>query len=99
MLYCVLSFVGLRWNSFYFSIHLLDFVMNFKLLRTVMKSVLHNGKQVGGCGQWVWPMVEPENDFTFMCLFLFVYVFVAGHDGAHDVRGDLYLHGHCLQLL
>lgn len=46
ILYCGLSFLGLRQNSFYFSIHLLDFVMNFKLLRTVLYSVLHNGKQV-----------------------------------------------------
>lgn len=46
MLYCGLSFIGLRWNYFFFSIHLLDFVMNFKLLRTVLRSVLHNGKQV-----------------------------------------------------
>ena len=44
--YCGLSFLGLRSNSFYFSIHLLDLVMNFKLLRTVLYSVLHNGKQV-----------------------------------------------------
>ena len=45
-LYCGLSFLGLHQNSFYFSIHLLDLVMNFKLLRTVLYSVLHNGKQV-----------------------------------------------------
>ncbi len=45
--YCLLSFMGLQWNSFYYSIHLLDLVMNFKLLRTVLRSVLHNGKQVG----------------------------------------------------
>ncbi|CAI8034630.1 Ryanodine receptor 2 [Geodia barretti] len=44
--YCGLSFLGLRSNSFYFSIHLLDLVMNFKLLRTVLYSVLHNGKQL-----------------------------------------------------
>ena len=46
LLYCALSFCGLRWNSFYFSLHLLDLVMNFKLLRTVLRSVLHNGKQL-----------------------------------------------------
>ncbi len=63
MLYCLLSFIGLRWNSFFFSIHLLDFVAHFKLLKTVLRSVLHNWKQVGvaccwGCGLskwWVWP--------------------------------------------
>ena len=49
ILYCSLSFMGLRWNSFYFSIHLLDLVMSFKVLQTVLRSVLHNGKQV--CGQ------------------------------------------------
>ena len=46
MLYCALSFIGLRWNSFYFSIHLVDFAANFKLLRTVLRSVIHNSKQV-----------------------------------------------------
>ena len=46
LLYCALSFCGLRWNAFYFSLHLIDLVMNFKLLRTVLRSVLHNGKQL-----------------------------------------------------
>lgn len=46
ILYCGLSFMGLHWNSFYFSIHLLDLVMSFKVLQTVLRSVLHNGKQL-----------------------------------------------------
>lgn len=46
ILYCGLSFVGLHLNYFYFSVHLLDLVMNFKLLKHVLASVLHNYKQV-----------------------------------------------------
>ena len=44
--YCALSFIGLQWNIFYFSIHLLDLITYFKRLKTVIRSVLHNGRQL-----------------------------------------------------
>ncbi len=46
LFYCVLSFAGLNWSYFIFSYHLLDLVMSFKLLRTVLNSVLNNYKQL-----------------------------------------------------
>ena len=46
VLSCLLSFVGLNLNIFYFSIHLLDLIMHFKRLRTVLYSVLHNRRQL-----------------------------------------------------
>lgn len=35
-----------NWNHFFFSVHLLDIVMGFKLLRTVLQSVTLNWKQL-----------------------------------------------------
>ena len=46
MVYCMLSFVGLQLSIFYFSIHLLDLVVHFKRLRTVLSSVVHNCRQL-----------------------------------------------------
>lgn len=44
--YCALSFIGLQWNIFFYSIHLFDLVMYFKRLKTVLRSVQHNGRQL-----------------------------------------------------
>ena len=44
--FCILSLLGVYSNYFYFSAHLIYLVTSFKLLRTVLKSVLNNWKQV-----------------------------------------------------
>ena len=44
--YCLVSFVGFQWSYFYFSIHLLDLILESKRLITVLNSLLINGKQV-----------------------------------------------------
>ena len=44
--FCILSLLGAYWNYFYFSTHLIYLVTSFKLLRTVLKSVFNNWKQV-----------------------------------------------------
>ena len=44
--YCVISLIGFQWSYFYFSIHLLDVMLESKLLVTVLNSLLINGKQV-----------------------------------------------------
>ncbi len=43
--YMFVSVLG-HYNNFFFAAHLLDIVMGFKTLRTILSSVTHNGKQV-----------------------------------------------------
>ena len=44
--YCLLSLAGLRWNIFYFSIHLLHFMLQSQTLVTVLRSLQVHRKQV-----------------------------------------------------
>ena len=62
--YCAVSLLGLQFSVFFFSFHLLDFVHNFKLVRTVLRSVLHNGKQL------LMTMV-------MTCVVIYIYTVVA----------------------
>ena len=43
--YFAMSVLG-QYNRFFFSVHLLDIAVSSKALRTILKSVTHNGKQV-----------------------------------------------------
>ncbi|KAF1569575.1 Ryanodine receptor 1, partial [Eudyptes schlegeli] len=45
--YMAMSLLG-HYNNFFFASHLLDIAMGVKTLRTILSSVTHNGKQVGG---------------------------------------------------
>jgi hypothetical protein len=45
LMYLIFSALG-NWNHFFFCVHLLDIVMGFNLLRTVLQSVTHNWKQL-----------------------------------------------------
>ena len=45
--YLIMSLLG-HYNNFFFACHLLDIAMGVKTLRTILSSVTHNGKQVGG---------------------------------------------------
>lgn len=47
--YMAMSLLG-HYNNFFFAAHLLDIAMGVKTLRTILSSVTHNGKQVGGRG-------------------------------------------------
>ena len=46
VLYCFISLAGIRWNIFYFSIHLIDLMMESKVLLAILRSVLINARQV-----------------------------------------------------
>ncbi|XP_065916546.1 ryanodine receptor 2-like isoform X2 [Dysidea avara] len=62
--FCMLSLLGVYSNYFYFSAHLIYLVTSFKLLRTVLKSVLNNWKQL-------------LMTFLMTCIVIYLYTVIA----------------------
>ncbi|XP_065188366.1 ryanodine receptor 3-like isoform X2 [Sycon ciliatum] len=83
LLWVVFSFLGNCNSYFFFSLHLLDVVGSISTLRTVLKSVTHNGRQL-------------MMTFLMTCVVVYIYTVLAFNffrkfyekevDGGHDPK-------------